>query len=175
VKIVKKLLSEGLSKQEVFEKASSDGLNLKKVAKQLSIYPDDRESNKYNKANNILIGLYSLIVAIGLIGFIPMLTEFQAVGMVLVLSFALLIPGAIIYCIYKKQSLGYLILCFFLFKGVLDSFKGIETDPLAVWVGVSINVCLIIYIVVLKNKLFPHQNFFNTKKDNNGFVVFTKI
>jgi hypothetical protein len=175
VKVIKKQLAAGLSKKEIFEKASVEGGNLKKVTKYLAMFPDDDESKKYNKANNILIGVYTLLVIIGLLGSISMISELPPIGIALVLSFGLLIPATVIYCIYKKQSLGYLILCFFLFKGVLDSFKGYESDPASVWIGVSINVVLLIFIVVLKSKLFPHQNFFNTKKDSDGFAVYTKI
>ena len=175
MKAVKKQLSAGLGKNEIFEKASVDGLNLKKVSKYLAMFPDSDESLKYNKANNILIGIYSILVIIGLLGSASMFSSIPPAGLVAVLLFALLIPAAVIYSIYKKQSIGYLILCFFLFKGILDSFKGYEAEPTSVLIGVSINAALIIFIVILKNKLFPHQNFFNTKKDNDGFSVYTKI
>jgi hypothetical protein len=174
MKIVKRLLKEGENKESIFEKASAEGLNPKKVSKYLAMYPDAEESENYNRANNVLIGIYSVLVLLGLLGAAPILSELPTGAILGVLAFALLIPSAVIYCIYKKQSIGYLILCFFLFKGILDSFKEYEADPVGVWVGVAINVCLIIYVVILKNKLFPHQNFFNTKKDAEGISIFTK-
>ena len=175
MKTVKKQLAAGLSKIEIFEKASIDGLNLKKVSKYLAMFPDSEESLKYNKANNILIGIYSILVILGLLGSLSMLSSLPLAGIIAVLLFALLIPAAVIYSIYKKQSIGYIILCFFLLKGILDSFKGYEADPTSVLIGVSINVALIIFIIILKSKLFPHQNFFNTKKGDDGFAVYTKI
>ncbi|MEM9257365.1 MAG: hypothetical protein AAGA91_18140 [Pseudomonadota bacterium] len=174
MKIVKRLLKEGENKGSIFEKASAEGLNPKKVSKYLAMYPDPEESENYNRANNILIGIYSVLVLLGLLGATHILFELPAGAMLGVLAFALLIPGAIIYCIYKKQSIGYLILCFFLFKGILDSFKEYEASPVGVWVGVAINACLVVYVVILKNKLFPHQNFFNTKKSGEGIAIFTK-
>ncbi|WP_163932742.1 hypothetical protein [Paraferrimonas sp. SM1919] len=174
MKIVKRLLKEGENKASIFEKASAYGLNPKKVSKYLAMYPDSEESKKYNRANNILIGIYSVLFLLGLLGAVPILSELPVGAMLGVLAFALLIPSAVIYCIYKKQSIGYLILCFFLFKGIFDSFKGYEADPVGVWVGAAINVCLIVYVVILKNKLFPHQNFFNTKKNDEGVSIFTK-
>ena len=174
MKIVKRLLKEGENKKSIFEKALAEGLNLKKVSKYLAMYPDSEESESYNKANNILIGVYSVLVLLGLLGAMPILSELPVGAILGVLAFALLIPGVVIYCIYKKQSIGYLMLCFFLFKGILDLFKGYESDPAGVWVGVAINACLIVYVVILKNKLFPYQNFFNTKKNNEGFAIFTK-
>ncbi|WP_031565934.1 hypothetical protein [Rheinheimera texasensis] len=174
MKIVKRLLKQGENKNSIFEKASAEGLNPKKVSKYLSMYPDAEESENYNRANNILIALYSVLVLLGVLGASPFLSGLPVGAMFAVLAFALLIPGAVIYYIYKKQSMGYLVLCFFLLKGILDSFKEYEADPMAVWVGVIINACLIVYVVILKNKLFPYQNFFNTKKDVEGFSIFTK-
>lgn len=174
MKIVKRLLKEGENKNSIFEKASVEGLNPQKVSKYLAMYPDAEESKKYNRANNILIGVYSVLVLLGLLGAAPILSELPVGAMLGILAFALLIPGAVIYCIYKKQSIGYLILCFFLLKGILDSFKEYEADPIWVWVGVAINSCFIVYVVILKNKLFPHQNFFNTKKNAEGISIFTK-
>ncbi|WP_332419115.1 hypothetical protein [Vibrio metschnikovii] len=174
MKIVKRLLKEGENKMSIFEKALAEGLNPKKVSKYLAMYPDAEESEKYNRANKILIGIYSVLVLLGLLGAAPILSELPNGAILGVLAFALLIPVAVINCIYKKQSIGYLILCFFLFKGILDSFKGYEADPVGVWVGGAINISLIIYVVILKNKLFPHQNFFNTKKNDEGVSIFTK-
>lgn len=174
MKIVERLLKEGENKNIIFEKASDEGLNPKKVSKYLAMYPDADDAEKYNKANNILIGIYSVFVLLGLLGVAPMLSELSIAAILGVLAFALLIPGAVIYFIYKKQSIGYLIICFFLFKGILDSFKGFESDPTGVLVGIIANTCLIVYVIILKNKLFPHQNFFNTRKNDEGIAIFTK-
>lgn len=138
------------------------------------MFPDDEESKKYHKANNILLGIYTLLTMMSLFGLISTLSGMSPTVIAVALSFDILILAAVIYCISKKQSLGYLILCFFLFKGAMDSFRGYESDPTSVWVSVFINIALVIFIVVLKRKLFPHQNFFNTRKDSDGFAVYTK-
>jgi uncharacterized membrane protein len=174
MKLVKRLMKEDLSKQEIFERASEEGLNLKKVSKYLAMYPDPEESKKYNKANRVLIGIYAALVILSIIGAISMVMDLPPAAILGVLAFSLLIPGVVIYCIYKKQSIGYLILCFFLLKGIIDIFKDYQADPAGVWLGAGISLCLIVYVVVLKNKMFPHQNFFNTKKNSDGISVFTK-
>jgi len=174
MKIVKRLIKEGVDKKEIFAKATDEGLNPKKVSRLLAMYPDAEESEKYNKANNILIGIYSVLVLLGILGATSMLSELPPEAILGIIAFALLIPIALVYVIYKKQSLGYLALSFFLIKGITDSFKEYETDPTSVWIGVGLSVCLIGFAVILKNKLFPHQNFFNTKKDSDGIYIFTK-
>lgn len=174
MKIVKRLLKEGLNKEDVFAKASEEKLDPQKVSKYLAMYPDVEESEKYGRANNILVGIYSVMVLLNLIGAAPMLSEIPVAATVVVLAFLLLIPGAVIYCIYKKQAIGYLILCFLLVKGALESFNEYQEEPLWILVVVAINTCLLLYVVILKNKLFPYQNFFNTKRNGNGVFIFTK-
>ena len=174
MKIVKRLLKEGENKKTIFDQATEEGLNPKKVSKYLAMYPDKEESEKYNRANNILIGIYSVMVLLSMLGAVSMISELPQAAIYGVLAFALLIRAAIIYCIYKKQSIGYLLLCFFLFKGILDSFKEYQADPTGVLVGIAISASLLIYVIVLKSKLFPYQNFFNTKKNNEGIAVFSK-
>lgn len=174
MKIVKRLLKEGKNKKDVFKQATEEGFNPKKVSKYLAMYPDIEESEKYNGANNILIGIYSIMVLLSMLGAASRISELPQAVIYGVVAFALLIPAAVIYCIYKKQAIGYLILCFFLLKGILDTLKEYEADPVGVLVGVAISASLLIYVVVLKYKIFPHQNFFNTKKNNEGIAIFTK-
>jgi hypothetical protein len=174
MKIVKRLMKQGVDKKDIFSRAIDEGLNPKKVSKHLAMYPDPEESEVYRRANNILIGIYVFLVVVGLLNAASVLAELPTAAILGVLAFALLIPGAVIYCIYRKQSIGYLFFAFFLGKGILDSFQGYESDPIAVGIGIGINLCLIVYVVILKNKLFPYQNFFNTKKNNGGIAIFTK-
>lgn len=174
MKFVKRLMKEEVNKKEIFERASDEGLNPKKVSKYLAMYPDPDDATKYNKANKILIGLYFAMVLLSMLGAVSMLTELPPAAIFGVLAFALLLPGAVMYFIYKKQSVGYLVLCFFLIKGILDSLKEYESDPTGVLIGAGISLCLLVYVVVLKNKMFPHQNFFNTKKNSEGIAIFTK-
>jgi hypothetical protein len=174
MKIVKRLLKEGESKNNIFDQATGKGLNPKKVSKYLASHPDKEEAEKYSRANNMLIGIYSVVVLLSMLGAVSMISELPRAAIYGVLAFSLLIPAVVIYCIYKKQSIGYLLLCFFLVKGIIDSFKEYEADPTGVLVGVAISGSLLIYVIVLKIKLFPYQNFFNTKKNSEGIAVFTK-
>ena len=175
MKISKKQLAAGLSKKEIFEKASVEERDLKKVSQYLAMFPDKEESKKYNKANNILLGIYALLTIMSLFGLSSMFSELPLIVSILAQSFDLLIFGTVIYFVSKKMSVGYFLLSFFVFKGALNAFKGYESDPASVWFALFINIALLIFIVVLKRKLFPHQNFFNTKKDSDGFAIYTKI
>jgi hypothetical protein len=53
-------------------------------------------------------------------------------------------------------------------KGILDSLKLIESSPKWFVIGVTVNLAMLVFVVILKKKLFPYQNFFNSKKTNEG-------
>lgn len=171
MRIVKRLLREGKSKDSIFEKASEEGLNLKKVSKYLAMYPDLEESESYSSANNTLIGIYLVWILLGLLSIAPILPEFPVATVIGFIAFEVLIPVLVLYCIYRKISIGYLILLFFLFINILRLFGAGVIDVLS---EVCINAFFIAYVVILKNKLFPYQNFFNTKKNAKGLSIFKK-
>ena len=112
--------------------------------------------------------------ALGFMSVIPMLTELSAKALVFVLGISLLIPSAVVWMLIKKQALGYVILCFFLLKGILDSFKDENPDQNLLYIGIAINLAIMGYAIFLKLKLFPFQNFFNTRKDDNGVFIYKK-
>ena len=170
-------MKEGVPKKEIFQCAIEEGLDRKKVAKYLAMYPDLNLSIRYERANNILLTIYMLIVAIGVYGAFGLLAQLPTNAFIIGLVIGLLIPGCIIYLIYTNHALGYLFLAFFSFKGIFDSFKEYDDSTvgvIAVSFGVIVSALLTIYSVVLKRKLFPHQNFLNFKKDDEGLFVFTK-
>ncbi|MGF1758216.1 hypothetical protein L4D76_09775 [Photobacterium sagamiensis] len=174
MKIVKLQVKQGLEKKEVFKNALGTGLDKKKVSKYLANFPDKDLSGKYNRANNILIALYSVMSLFGIIVTIGLVSDLPTIAIAGLLIFGILFPGFIIYCIHKKYATGYLILSFILFQGIIDSLKDLETDPTGVWIGVSISLLLLAYVVILKKKLFPYQNFLNFRKNEDGVYIYSK-
>ena len=174
MKIVKRLLKDGVDKKEIFDRAVAEGLDAKKVAKHLALYPDPEESERYHKANKTLLIVYSVLTLFGMLAILPLLAGMPAGAMLVLLGFVLLIPVALIYSISKKQSIGYLVLSFFVLKGVVDSFTDTEGDVTAMAISMSVGVLFLTFVVCLKLRLFPHQNFINNKKDQDGLVIFTK-
>ena len=174
MKIVKGLIKEGRPKREIFERASSRGLDLVKVSKLLAVYPDPEESTKYNRANNILIGIYVLLLLFFLSVVVPMLSELPTAVMIGALAFGLLIPGSVLYFVYKKMVTGYFLLALFQVKGIFDAYIDYEIDPAGSLFGMVLGGFLLAYTVTLKTKLFPYQSFFNTDTNAAGIVIFTK-
>lgn len=171
MKIVKRLINEGVNKNDIFERAVEDELDLKKVSKILAMCPDSEEAEKYKTANYILMTIYLVMV---LLSILPLLWNQALETVLIVLAVALIIPGAILQSIYKKQYFGYIIFCFFMMKGTFESFEGYELNSIVTWVAIVLDVFLFAYAIILKNKLFPYQNFFNTKKNSEGITIFTK-
>ncbi|RVU85575.1 hypothetical protein EOL70_06390 [Leucothrix sargassi] len=174
MKIVKQFLKEGVNKKDIFEKAMDEGLNSKRVSKYLAKRPDVEEAKKYEKANYILIGIYAVTVLLGLLNVIPLFKELSLPAALGLLAFSLLIPAALIYAIFIKDPVGYFVLAFLFIRGVLLSFSNLEVDPVGAGIDIAVSIGLVIYIVILKGKLFPYQSFFHTKKADDGTTVFTK-
>ncbi len=173
MKKIKQQLQQGMPKKDIFEQAQMDGVDMNKVAKYLSKYPDSDVSAKYNGANIALIGLYSTLISFTFIGILDIVLALPPVLIFGVFLFYLAIPWVVMFFIYKKHSIGYLILSFFLVKGIFDILSAGQVS-IAELVGVAINVFLLAFTVILKNKLFPYQNFLHIKRDAQGVIVFTQ-
>ena len=178
MKTVKKLLKQGVDKKEIYNSAMQEGLNPKKVSRFLANFPDKDRSDKYNTANKVLVFIYGLLSVFSLLQ-VLVLTSDMSSGLTLALvAFSLILPIAVIYSIYKKQAIGYLLLSFFSVKGILNAIKEFGSHPndieaIGLLVAIAINFSILIYVVSLKKKLFPHQNFFNSRKNSDKTVVYT--
>ncbi|CAG9001747.1 MAG: hypothetical protein CENE_03773 [Candidatus Celerinatantimonas neptuna] len=116
MKNIKRLLKEGGDKNEIFDKAVHEGLNSKKVSRYLAKNPDPEESKKHNLINNILVGIYVILIllsipkiAIDFYQLAPLYDlaplQITIIGSIILISIQLLI----IYSIYKKIAYGYIV------------------------------------------------------------------
>lgn len=172
MKELRKDIKNGISKDEAFKNYLNRGGDAKKGSRYLSYIPEGQFADKYLIANNMLLSVYGVLSVMGLVALLPQLLSLPPVGIIIVLLIGLLIPGVILYLIYKKNAVGYFILAFFCLKGIVDSFRVYQEDPGSVWVGVTINLILLIFVVILKKKIFPYQNFLNVKKNENGHYLY---
>lgn len=174
MKSVWKSLKTGVNKHEIFDRAIADGLMPKKVAKVISRSPDAEDARKFEYANIVLASLYTALVLHGFYIAIPILKTLPASWIGPTLAFALLLPVFVISNIIQKRPIGYILACIFLAQGIFDSLAELEAYPTLVLSQMAINTGLIIFAFTLKNKLFPYQNFFHMKKDEQGLAVFSK-
>jgi hypothetical protein len=177
MKLVKSLMKQGVDKGEIFARAIDQGLNPKKVSRYLSGFPDKSLSEKYHKANIIFLSIYGALVFRGIWSVYGMLSESPLKARLIifgVIGFFLIIIVALMYLIYKKRAVGYMALLPFLIKGISNAFKGYEQDPLGSLAAASMVFGLIAFLIILKNKIFSYQNFFNTKKTGHGIYIFSR-
>lgn len=172
-KLIKTLIRDKVNKHEIFEKAVARGWKKKKAAGYLAQFPDYDLADKYNKQNIVLISIYSLLVFINILGIINNTPQFNFVVTAGVVGLFILIYGWVVCSIYRKQAFGYLFMSFLLFKSIFDSFI-VEINQTTVWIDSAISLAILLYAVTLKNKLFPHQNFINTKRNDEGLLAYTK-
>ena len=174
MKYVRNLLKQGLSKMEVFQRGVYSGLSKQQVSRYLSLFPDLEQSRKYHTANQSFIILYSIVVMLATIG---SAFELDLVGVnkytVILFLCSLLFDGFIIYCLYKKNALSYLIVAFFCFKGSINCLRDFDLNMIGTWIGLSIDVALFVYAILLKIWLFPYQNLLHTKRCQKGVFCFT--
>lgn len=145
-----------------------------KVARYLASYPDKEESEKYDVANKIFIFIYAFMVIGSVLSLPSMFEEISPAGLLLAMSFVLLIPGVIVFLLYKKSAIGYLVLGFFLIRGLFQSFAEYEAGDTVVMLELGVGAFMLAYVAFLKIKLFPYQNLFNMRKGEDGRVIFTK-
>ncbi len=172
MKELKKAVKKGKSKDAAFERLKNRRGDLKKGSAYLARIPEKEFADKYSVANNVFLAIYGILACIGFLALIPDLVNFSALALLFILGLGLIIPVWILYLIYHKNALGYLLFAVFSFKAIFDSFRSLPDDLFAVLVGVIMNVLLLTFVVILKKKLFPYQNFFNTKKDADGLVIY---
>ncbi|MFY9143085.1 hypothetical protein [Sulfuricurvum sp.] len=170
MKQLKKDIKNGIGKDEAFTKFISRNGDQKKGSRVLSIFPEQLYAEKYSTANKILMTIYGLLTLVGLLGLGVQFMHLPLTWFLFLLTIGFLLPALVLYLLYKKNAGAYMFLAFLLVKGMLDLLR--QNDQTTVLIGFAINAGLLIFVVILKQKMFPYQNFFNTKKDTNGLYIY---
>lgn len=156
---------------EIFEQAVNQGLRPNKVAAKLSAYPDKEESEKYNKLNLIIIGVYVVINLVSLMSILELIKSNPSLGLT-TLGITLGFLGVMFYFLVKKHYFIYFMIAFFAIRGMTNSLS--TKDGLLIFITLIIGVLFVYLIMYTKMKLFPYQNLFNTKKTQEGIPIFSK-
>lgn len=170
MKQLKKDIKNGVNKDEAFTNLINRNGDQKQGSKILALYPEPQYAKKYNTANKVLILIYGLLSLLAILGLLINFIHLSPSNLLFLFAIGALLPSVVIYFIYKKNAAGYIFLAFLLAKGMIDVFR--QKDQSIILISIVINLTLLIFVVILKYKLFPYQNFFNTKKDANGLYVY---
>lgn len=174
MRVVKKKLRDGFPKTEIFEDAVERGLSTKKVSRFLASIPDAPVQPLYINLNYLLAGLYLSNIAFAVLILLTNLSpDIGLKGLVLVLGITLFIPGIITFYLFRMHAWVYLILLFFVIRGLFDLFGYFSfSDPYAVF-ELLYRTLIIGLAIFLKIKLFPFQNFLQSRKTLNDQFSFT--
>jgi len=171
LKRIKEILKTGLSKEEAFQQAAEENLDLIKVARHLASFADQKEIEENKLLHRIFVGILVLNVLINAPYFFELLAQINSLAVIIPLI-VIALPIWIIYSVFRGQAIGFYIYAFFTVRGLPSNFEGYEGNEFSSWILFSLWLMLLVYSVYLKNKLLPYQNYFNTKKDEDGYSVY---
>jgi hypothetical protein len=170
MKQLKRDMKNGISKDVAFTKFVYRNGDQKKGSRVLALFPEPQYAEKYATANTVLISIYGLLTCFGLLGLSVQFIHLPLGWFLFLLTIGLLLPALVLYLLYKKNAGAYIFLAFLLVKGIFDLLR--QTDQTTLFMGIAINMGLLLFVVILKQKMFPYQNFFNTKKDTSGLYIY---
>lgn len=170
MKQLKKDLKNSVDKDEAFKKFLNRNGDQKKGSRILSLFPEPKYAEKYEKANKILITIYGLLSLFAILGLSVQFAHLPPLWLLFLLTIGVLLPALVLYLLYTKNAGAYMFLAFLLVKGIFDLLR--QSDQSMILIGIVVNLGLLIFVVILKQKMFPYQNFFSTKKDANGLYVY---
>jgi len=165
-------IKDGLRKEEAFDNVKVRGGNFKKASRYLARLPDSSYADKYNLANYLLIFLYLSWEGFGLFYFDFTGLELPVGLIIFVIAIGLFPHVVVTYLLLKKNANGYIFLSFLYCYSISKMFGVYQEDPTSTLICAVIVASLLIFTVTLKGKIFPYQNFFNIKKDDNGYFIF---
>ncbi len=172
MKRVKSLLSEGSSKNEAFQIAISDGLDRKKVSQYLASIPDSKHLKHFSKSHKILLWQVITLYSLGLAGMLPLLLVLTPGVIAVVLVLYILITGSIIYTLYKGYASGFFMLLFMMLVGLFQIASMLNHSPISASFGIVFYTAITLQAIYLKTKLYPYQNFFHTREDDQGIRIY---
>ncbi len=172
---VKRKLRTGFPKAEVFADAMERGLSQKKVSRYLANIPDYPVRPLYKNLNYLLVGLYLLNVVVAVLFLLTNLSSDIGIkGLAMVFGVTLFIPTLITFNLLKMHAWAYLLILFFVFRGLIETFGSFDiTDPY-VLIDLLYRSLIIGLAVFLKLKLFPFQGFLQNRKSLNNQYCFTE-
>ena len=166
MKQLKQDLKNGMSKNEVFKSFQNRNENINKAIRYLSSIPDTFYAKKYSLANYILIGIYSTVtVPILLIRLLASGFSFMVIDLIIYIL--------ITYFLFKKKSWIYLALALLMLKSSTAVLTPYLKEPTSLGLlFLLVYFFILVFSLILKIKLFPKQDLFNLKKDENGILIF---
>lgn len=172
MKAVNHLLALGLSHREIIQKAPSLGIDVKKAQNYLANVAD-APLIKENRPAIMTMQVYMLVLNCLAMGSLAWLGWHEQETFYYIMAGAgALFTAGFWYGISKNRASAYVAVCYLTGLASLQALRGMKEAPGIILMCVLLNIVLIAMAVRLKLRLFPHQNFFNTKKRQDGCLCY---
>lgn len=172
MKIVRSLLAQGLSHQEVMKAARQEGADPKKVSNILANIADapriqeNRRGILFFQIGLLMINL-AVTAEIAWQGFQHQDPLFYAMA-----AGCLLFTAAFWYGISRNFASAYLAVIFLTAYSCTRVLPALKETPVQTGLSLLLAIIVIAMAIRLKLRLFPQQNFFNTRKQAGGGLCF---
>lgn len=171
---LKKDVIEGMDKDQALEAYLARGGDPMRGTMILSAYPDAASRRRYTYANYWLVAMCAALAVINWTISKQLVVPTSATAQDQAFSGALsiLVPAITLWLVYRMRSVGYLMMTFLGFTGVLKFIRlADEVDALLI-VSLMLCVTMTISALIMRQKLFPYQNFLGIKKDENNHFIY---
>jgi hypothetical protein len=167
LKLISLGIENGETKQEIFNRLSTEYSDSDTIAKLVATFPDPELKAKYDGINNILFALLIITGILKVIAVLPIMLNNTGLGLIMILIVPIL---NILFAIEVKRTRGpiYRALGALAIVGILKSFQHIEDS--GNWILIDVGLLAIIsgLSFYIGSKMFPNYGFMGPKKDNSG-------
>jgi hypothetical protein len=170
---VKRLMSSGISKIEIFKMLSAQGAKESKAAYAIASYADPElcKNNSWKINTLVAIQLFQAVFV-----FFILFNIFSSEGGVakwiaggLGSTFVLLFAWGF----YKSRIWAYNVTIVLSITQLPNSLKGFQSNPISSSVALAIGVALVVFVWHVRSKLFPDFGTMLTPRKAEGKYVFT--
>ncbi len=174
MKVEKIKLKDGISKQTIFEEAIERGVGKKKVSRFLSNYPAKPVKSVYRNLNFLLLALYWANAIFGSVIMLPHLAgQLGLSGAATFGAIALSLVSIVSFFILRMNAWIYLLLIIFMVKGIFEVVSSDFGSHYIDFIDLAYKTTVLSLSIYLKFKLFPFQNFIQTRKKETGEFYFS--
>lgn len=172
MKAVDQLLAQGLTHAQIIKTADTLGLDMKKLQNYLANTADAPLIREHRPAI-LTMQVYMLTLNCLAVGSMAWLGwHEQEVMYYIAAGVGALFTAAFWYGISRHRASAYVAVCFLTGLACMQALRAVKEAPATVMICVMLNLILIAMAVRLKLKLFPQQNFLNSKKRQDGCLSY---
>jgi uncharacterized membrane protein YedE/YeeE len=167
---VKKLLSAGERKADVFSKLSGKGISDDRLAFLIASYPDPILLKRHKTKVNILIIIMFIQAVIALFFGFGIGAKIGPNARWIVGFMTMVIPLFFAWLFYKNFAGAYSAYVLLSLVQIPKQLEGFFANPTATLIGLTTSLVLIFYVWYVRSKVFPDFHIASPRKINKRYV-----